>query len=85
MQSFRAVHSTVQGFTERSDKINYLRRVVRVRQWQYKRGFMPIHVYYDQLEELDAKISDLKREQNDILERWCVDNPDDEECKTYDL
>lgn len=85
MRSFCAVQGTVQGFAERSDKINYLRRVVRVRQWQYKRGFMPIHVYYDQLEELGSKISHLKREQNDILELWCVEKPGDEGCKAYDL
>jgi len=80
MQSLKVGH-----YNTINEKIGYLRRVSRVRTWQYQRKFIPTHVYYDQIEEISSTISHLKRQQNDILELWCADNPDDIECRTYDV
>lgn len=47
---------------------------------------MPVAVYYDQLEELNATLAKLKDKQikQDVLEVWCVENNSDLECKVYD-
>lgn len=53
-----------------------------------KPGNVPMkpEVYYDQLEELSSHLSHLKERQRmeNSLEKWCINNPNDLECRTYD-
>lgn len=67
-------------------------RIVAVRKQictvKLQRRTMDPQLYHDQLEELYASLHDLRTQEvakrADALEGWCVSNPSDFECRTYD-
>lgn len=66
-------------------QISQVRREIKALHVQKKT--LPVEVYYDQLEELSAALTKLKHKQvkKDVLEVWCLKNPSDLECRSYDI
>lgn len=70
-----------------NDKIVAVRKQICTVKLQ--RRTMKPQLYHDQLEELYAHLHDLRMEEvakrANALEGWCVSNPSDFECRTYDM
>lgn len=71
-------------------RITKVRQEIKVQTVKYHvMRHMPEKVYYDQMEELNATLSRLRKQleqyESDPLEQWCKENPSDFECRTYDM
>ena len=65
-------------------KINAIKAQIQRNKCRFDSNQMTIKVYYDQNEELYAKLDKLKREKKDPLEEWCKTHPNDLECRIHD-
>ena len=69
-------------------RIVCVKRQMRACTIQYNKQLMESVIYYDQIEELSAKLNKLRLQEQklkqDVLDEWCLDNPRDGECNVFD-